>query len=175
MFMCGIAAYFAYNLDAPPVDGNALLRVRDAMAPRGPDGEGLWVSPDRRIGMAHRRLSIIDLSDAAAQPMAFDGGRLCIVYNGEIYNYRALRNELAAEGRRFTSESDTEVLLHLYDRDGPAMVQRLRGMFAFAIWDNARRGVYLARDPFGIKPLYYADDGKTLRVASQVKALLAGG
>ena len=173
--MCGIAAYFAYNLDAPPVDADALLRVRDAMAPRGPDGEGLWVAPDRRIGMAHRRLSIIDLSGAGAQPMALDGGRLSIVYNGEIYNYRALRDGLAAEGRRFTSQSDTEVLLHLYDRYGPAMVHRLRGMYAFAIWDNARKGVYLARDPFGIKPLYYADDGKTLRVASQVKALLAGG
>ncbi|MHA1107546.1 MAG: asparagine synthase (glutamine-hydrolyzing) [Alphaproteobacteria bacterium] len=173
--MCGIAAYFAYHSDAPPVERDALLRVREAMAPRGPDGEGLWISKDRRVGMAHRRLSIIDLSDSAAQPMTLEGGRISIVYNGEIYNYRALRDELAAEGRRFTTESDTEVLLHLYDRDGPAMVQHLRGMYGFAIWDNARKGIYLARDPFGIKPLYYADDGRTLRVASQVKALLAGG
>ncbi len=173
--MCGIAATFAYHADAPPVERDALLRVREAMASRGPDGEGLWVSADRRVGMAHRRLSIIDLSDAAAQPMNLDGDRLSIVYNGEIYNYRALRDELAAEGRRFTTESDTEVLLHLYDRDGPAMVGRLRGMYAFAIWDNARKGIYLARDAFGIKPLYYANDGRTLRVASQVKALLAGG
>ncbi len=173
--MCGIAAFFAYNADAPPVDEQALLRVRAAMAPRGPDGEGLWLSDDGRLGLAHRRLSIIDLSDAAAQPMASADGRHRIVYNGEIYNYRALRDGLIAAGRRFASESDTEVLLHLYDRYGPAMVAHLRGMYAFAIWDQARRGIYLARDAFGIKPLYYSDDGRTLRVASQVKALLAGG
>jgi asparagine synthase (glutamine-hydrolysing) len=149
--------------------------MHDAMALRGPDGEGLWLSDECRIAMAHRRLSIIDLSDAGAQPMASADGTLRIVYNGEIYNYRALRDELIADGAVFVSESDTEVLLHLYARRGADMVQALRGMFSFAIWDERRRGVFLARDPYGIKPLYYADDGKTLRLASQVKALLAGG
>ena len=129
----------------------------------------------RRVGLAHRRLSIIDPSAGAAQPMVFDGGRLVTTFNGEIYNFRDLRRELEAAGRCFRTASDTEVLLHLYDREGPGMVGRLRGMFAFAVWDAARRGVFLARDGFGIKPLYYADTGGVLRFASQVKALLAGG
>ena len=149
--------------------------MHDAMAARGPDGEGIWISDERRIAMAHRRLSIIDLSDGGAQPMASADGALRIVYNGEIYNYRALRQELTAQGAVFTSDSDTEVLLQLYARRGPDMVRALRGMFAFAIWDERRRGLFLARDACGIKPLYYADDGKTIRIASQVKALLAGG
>src|SRR5262249_18418518 len=125
--------------------------------------------------LGHRRLAIIDLNDRASQPMASADGRLRIVFNGEIYNFRALRDELAAQGARFATESDTEVLLHLYARDGAAMVDRLRGMYAFVLWDDAKRGVLLARDPFGIKPLYIADDGRTLRAASQVRALLQGG
>lgn len=173
--MCGIAAIFSYHADAPPPQRDQLLAMHNAMAARGPDGDGIWVSDQYRVAMAHRRLSIIDLSDAAAQPMASRDGTLRITYNGEIYNYRALRAELIAQGERFQSESDTEVLLHLYARYGPDMVRRLRGMFAFAIWDERRRGLFLARDPYGIKPLYYADDGRTFRLASQVKALLAGG
>jgi asparagine synthase (glutamine-hydrolysing) len=173
--MCGIAAIFAYGAGAPPVDRAALLRMRDYMAARGPDGEGAWISDDGRVGLAHRRLTIIDLTDAGAQPMATPDGRISITFNGEIYNYRELRRELADHGVAFQSESDTEVLLHLYVREGPAMVHRLRGMYAFVIRDEARAGIFLARDGFGIKPLYYSDDGATLRVASQVKALLAGG
>ncbi|MAI49481.1 MAG: asparagine synthase (glutamine-hydrolyzing) [Rhodospirillaceae bacterium] len=173
--MCGIAGIFAYDSSAPPVDRDALLRMSNSMISRGPDGEGNWVSENLRTGFAHRRLSIIDLSDSGAQPMQMDGGRLMITYNGEIYNFRELRAELEQQGRRFRSESDTEVLLHLYDRDGAAMVERLRGMFAFAIHDCKKQAVFLARDGFGIKPLYYANDGRTLRFASQVKALLAGG
>ena len=173
--MCGLNAIFAYGAGAPNVEPAELIAVRDAMTARGPDAEGSWISADGRVGLGHRRLSIIDLSEAANQPMALDGGRVRITYNGEIYNFRALRSRLQAEGRVFETESDTEVLLHLYDRDGPEMVRHLRGMFAFALWDEARRGVLLGRDPFGIKPLYYTDDGKTLRAASQVKALLAGG
>src|SRR5207253_7036218 len=99
-------------------------------------------------------------------------GRLLISFNGEIYNYRELRQELQAKGRVFASESDTEVLLQLYAEHGTAMLDKLRGMFAFALWDSAKRALLLARDPMGIKPLYYADNGKTLRAASQVKALL---
>ena len=173
--MCGIAGLFAYDGSAAPVDRDALRRMNDAMIARGPDGEGIWVADNSRTGFAHRRLSIIDLSDSGAQPMEMDGGRLVITYNGEIYNFRELRTELEQQGRRFQSGSDTEVLLHLYDRDGADMVEKLRGMFAFAIHDRARQGVFLARDGFGIKPLYYANDGRIFRFASQVKALLAGG
>ena len=173
--MCGIAGHFAWSAAAPPVDRDALVRTRDHMASRGPDGRGVWLDAGRRVGLAHRRLAIIDPSEAGAQPMALDGGRLVITFNGEIYNFRELRRGLEAAGRRFRTASDTEVLLHLYDRDGPGMVDGLRGMFALAIWDAARRGLFLARDGFGIKPLYYADTGGVLRFASQVKALLAGG
>jgi len=151
------------------------LRTREAMRARGPDGAGLWWDQDRRCGFGHRRLSIIDLSAAAAQPMVSGNGELIVVFNGEIYNYRVLRRQLEAEGAQFRTNSDTEVLLHLYARRGAAMVHELRGMFAFAIWDERMQGLFLARDPYGIKPLYTADDGRSFRFASQVKALLAGG
>ncbi|HRW60901.1 MAG TPA: asparagine synthetase B, partial [Defluviicoccus sp.] len=175
--MCGIVAIFAYRAAAPGVSESELLTLRDAMRPRGPDGEGLWLSADGRVGLAHRRLAILDLSDAGAQPMPLDDDPLSLIitFNGEIYNYRELRAELEAQGSRFRSTSDTEVRLHLYRRDGTAMVERLRGMYAFVMWDARQRRLFAARDPFGIKPLYYADDGQTIRLASQVKALLAGG
>lgn len=173
--MCGIAGIFAYHHAALPVNGDELARIRDYMTARGPDGKGEWFSPDRRIGLAHRRLSIIDLSERGAQPMLSADGRIAITFNGEIYNYRSLRNELETKGFRFFSNSDTEVLLHLYVDRGEAMLHDLRGMFAFALWDADKQSTLLARDAYGIKPLYYADDGWTLRFASQVKALLAGG
>lgn len=172
--MCGIAGIFAYSDAAPPVVPEEILKIRDAMESRGPDGAGLWAGTDGRVALAHRRLSIIDLSEAGSQPMATPDGSLRVAFNGEIYNYRELRRELEGQGHRFFSGSDTEVLLHSYRQHGPALVRRLRGMYAFALWDAAARRLVLARDPFGIKPLYYADDGGTLRVASQVKALLAG-
>lgn len=158
-----------------PVDPEELLRIRDHMTSRGPDGAGVWISSDQCVGLAHRRLAIIELSEAGAQPMMSECGRLCIVFNGEIYNYRSLRAELEGHGVRFVSNSDTEVLLHLYRHCGTDMLARLRGMFAFVLWDEEKSGVLAARDHFGIKPLYVADDGTTLRFASQVKALLAGG
>jgi asparagine synthase (glutamine-hydrolysing) len=173
--MCGVAGVFGYAQDAPPVDEGELRRIRDAMLARGPDGSGLWVADNRRVGLGHRRLSVIDLSDGGAQPMATPDGRHWITYNGEVYNYRELRGELEAKGFTFRSQSDTEVLLHLYADRGREMVHALRGMFAFAIWDASDQSLFLARDPFGIKPLYYADDGQTIRFASQVKALLEGG
>ena len=173
--MCGLAAIFNYIPSAAPVDQAELLRIREAMLNRGPDGDGLWISDDRRIGLAHRRLAIIDLSAAGAQPMATIDGAVRIVFNGEIYNFRELRLGLEAKGYRFRSNSDTEVLLYLYQEHGRDMVHYLRGMYAFAIWDERQRGLFLARDPFGIKPLYYADNGSSIRVASQVKALLKGG
>ena len=172
--MCGIAVIFSYG-DGPPVSENELLKIRDRMISRGPDGAGLWVSQDRKIGLAHRRLSLVDLSDAGSQPMFDDTGTFGIVFNGEIYNYQDLRAQLESRGFHFESTSDTEVLLHLYADRGPAMLDSLRGMFAFAIWDGRRNGIFLARDPYGIKPLYYSDNGQTFRAASQVKALLAGG
>jgi asparagine synthase (glutamine-hydrolysing) len=172
--MCGIAAIFSYR-DGPPVDQSELLKTRDRMTSRGPDGAGIWISEDRRIGLAHRRLSIIDLSPSGAQPMFDDTRMLAIVFNGEIYNYRELRLQLEKSGFHFKSTSDTEVLLHLYADRGVKMLDGLRGMYAFALWDNYKNALFIARDPYGIKPVYFADDGHTLRVASQVKALLAGG
>jgi asparagine synthase (glutamine-hydrolysing) len=172
--VCGIAGIFARAASAPEVDKDELLRIRDAMWRRGPDDSGLWLSADRRVGLAHRRLAIIDLTETGAQPMASADGTLHITFNGEIYNYRELRADLEAKGHQFRSTSDTEVLLHLYGEHGPGMVEHLRGMFAFGIWDERKQGLFLARDPFGIKPLYFADDGNTIRFASQVKALLQG-
>jgi asparagine synthase (glutamine-hydrolysing) len=173
--MCGIAAIFAYTDNAPLVEREELLRIREAMVKRGPDGAGLWLSDDGRIGLAHRRLAIIDVSDAGAQPMHTADGTIHIVFNGEIYNYRELRGRLEAKGYEFRSKSDTEVLLHLYREYGPDLVEHLRGMYSFALYDSRKRGLLLARDPYGIKPLYYADDGATIRVASQVKSLLKSG
>jgi asparagine synthase (glutamine-hydrolysing) len=173
--MCGLNGIFAFHHAAGLPSRDELVRTRDHMRARGPDGSGEWWSLDRRIGMGHRRLSIIDLSSAGDQPMRSRDGELVVVFNGEIYNYPELRRELEGQGIEFSSGSDTEVLLHLYRRDGPAMVSRLRGMFALALWDHRSQGLLLARDPYGIKPLYISDDGWTFRFASQVKALLAGG
>jgi asparagine synthase (glutamine-hydrolysing) len=170
--MCGIAGIFAYHYAATPVDREELRAIRDHMAARGPDGKGEWHSENNRVALGHRRLSIIDLSDRASQPMASDDGQLVVSFNGEIYNYRELKKDLEARGYVFRTESDTEVLLHLYAEKGTAMLADLRGMFAFALWDARKQSMLLARDPYGIKPLYYADVGWTCRFASQVKALL---
>jgi asparagine synthase (glutamine-hydrolysing) len=173
--VCGIVGILAYDNLALQVDQEESSRIREAMRSRGPDGAGLWISPDKRVALAHRRLSIIDLSDAGSQPMGSPDQSVWVVFNGEIYNYRELRDNLETKGHRFRSHSDTEVLLHLYQEYGDDLTAQIRGMYAFGIWDNVRKRLLLGRDPFGIKPLYYADDGKTLRFASQVKALLAGG
>lgn len=170
--MCGIAGIYSY--DEGVVDRDELLAIRDAMIARGPDGAGLWLGAGDRVGLAHRRLSIIDLSNAGAQPMRDPATGNGIVFNGEIYNYLELKRALEAAGHVFRSQSDTEVLLHLYAVHGVDMLKRLRGMYAFAIWNESTRSLFLARDPFGIKPLYYADDGRTFRFASQVRALLKG-
>lgn len=173
--MCGIAGIYAYHYAANPADRGELRTIRDHMAARGPDGCGEWHSDNERISLGHRRLTIIDLSERGAQPMKSSDGKLIVTFNGEIYNYRQIRASLEAKGYSFKSESDTEVLLHLYADKGEEMVRDLRGMFAFGLWDVERNALLLARDPYGIKPLYYADDGWTLRFASQVKALVAGG
>jgi asparagine synthase (glutamine-hydrolysing) len=173
--MCGVNGIYSYNAAASTPKESELLATRDAMQARGPDGAGAWWSADHRCGLGHRRLSIIDLSERASQPMIGHDGRLVVVFNGEIYNYPQLRAELEQSGAQFRTTSDTEAILHLYAQDGEAMVQRLRGMFAFAIWDSRRQGLFLTRDPYGIKPLYTANDGWTFRFASQVKALQSGG
>ena len=174
-FMCGINGIYAYHPSASPVDQDELTRTREAMHARGPDAAGIWFSSDRRVGLGHRRLSIIDVSDRANQPMLSREGDMALIFNGEVYNYRELREELERSGERFDTTSDTEVVLRLYRQRGEAMLPLLRGMFAFSVWDARNRTLFLARDPYGIKPLYYADDGRTIRVASQVKAILAGG
>ena len=168
--MCGLAGVIA---GSKPVDLEVLRAMNDAMRSRGPDGEGVWLERDARAGLAHRRLSIIDLSDAGSQPMV--RGRNCISYNGEIYNYRELREGLEAQGRRFVSQSDTEVLLHLYEEYGTEMFAKIRGMYAFVLWDGAKGKALIARDPYGVKPLYYAAVDGGVRLASQVKALMAAG
>ena len=172
--MCGIAGIFQYRGTSSPLNRMELVRTCDAMVSRGPDGSGYFFSPDGRLGMGHRRLSIIDLSETGAQPMSSADDRFHITFNGEIYNFLELKTLLQARGHRFKSTSDTEVLLHLYREFGQDMLSHLRGMFAFALWDKEERTLFLARDPFGIKPLYVSDDGSTLRFASQVKALQAG-
>ncbi len=180
--MCGINGVLRLHEAAPPLDRDELRRTRDAMAKRGPDGCGEWFSSCGRLALGHRRLAILDPSPAGAQPMISSDRRLAIVLNGEIYNFRELRRELERDGVSFRSESDTEVLLALYARQGDAMLGRLRGMFALALWDTQRKRLLLARDPLGIKPLYYAvassaasPNGDTLRFASQVRALEACG
>lgn len=173
--MCGINGIFSWDAASPKIDHQELLRTRDRMATRGPDGAGAWCADDGTIGLGHRRLAIIDLSEAGAQPMVSVDRRLTITFNGEIYNYRELRDQLSASGVQFSSHSDTEVLLHLYAMKGESMVHDLRGMYAFAIWDDMAKTLFLARDPYGIKPLYYAEQAGVFRFASQVKALLAGG
>jgi asparagine synthase (glutamine-hydrolysing) len=174
-FMCGITAFFSYHSAAEPVRRDEIEAVNEHMRRRGPDDGGVWISPDRRVGLGSRRLAIIDLSAEGAQPMFDVEQELVIVFNGEIYNYSELRASLERRGARFHSRTDTEVLLQLYRRDGEQMLGLLRGMYAFAIWDTRARRLFAARDPYGIKPLYYADDGRSIRFASEVKALLAGG
>jgi asparagine synthase (glutamine-hydrolysing) len=170
--MCGIAGAFAWSPTAPVIDRAEMRRVRDRMAARGPDGTGEWFSDDGRVAFMHRRLAIIDLSNAGLQPMFSADRRYAIVFNGEIYNYRELRQSLVERGCKFASDSDTEVLLQLYALDGRAMLPQLRGMFALAIWDSVAKQLFLARDTFGIKPLYYTVESGRIRFASQVKALL---
>jgi len=147
--------------------------MTDRMRLRGPDAEGLWVG--NGVALGHRRLAILDLDARSNQPMVTIDGNYSIVFNGEIYNFRELRTELEAEGVVFRTTSDTEVLLALFAREGERMLPRLRGMFAFAIWDARSHELFLARDPYGIKPLYYTQTKSGLIFASQVKALLATG
>ncbi|OYY89161.1 MAG: asparagine synthetase B [Sphingomonas sp. 28-66-16] len=168
--MCGIAGIF-YPATPKPVDPARITAMADAQAHRGPDGSGVWTAPG--VGLGHRRLSIIDLG-GGAQPMASADGALTVTYNGEIYNFQAVRAELEAKGARFRTDSDTEVLLHGWAVWGPAMLDRLNGMFAFALHDSRVQSLFLARDRLGVKPLHYVTlaDG-AVAFASELKGLLA--
>jgi asparagine synthase (glutamine-hydrolysing) len=168
--MCGIAGVFEWGRTVGTVSEELMVRMRETMRHRGPDGAGVFVSPDRRVGFGHRRLAIVDI-EGGAQPMFGDDGT-CLVFNGEIYNYPALRRSLTESGVRFGTNSDTEVILHLYKRHGDACVEYLTGMFAFAVWDPRRERVFFARDPIGEKPFYWADVGGVFVFASEIKALL---
>lgn len=173
--MCGLNGIFIYSSNQRNVDKSELMITRDHMRARGPDSAGIWTSSSASVGLGHRRLSIIDLSSAADQPMVSGDGRYVVVFNGEIYNYIALRKDLKDGGYDFRTDSDTEVILHLFGKYKENMLEKLRGMFSIAIWDGLENRLFLARDSYGIKPLYYSDDGKAVRFASSVKALLAGG
>ncbi|MHC4910926.1 MAG: asparagine synthase (glutamine-hydrolyzing), partial [Planctomycetota bacterium] len=166
--MCGIAGIL--DLKQRPVARRDLVRMTDAIAHRGPDGEGHHT--DGPLGLGHRRLAVLDLSAAGRQPMASESGRYVLTYNGEIYNFADLRLELQTLGHRFNSQTDTEVLLCAFEEWGESCIERLNGMFAFAIWDMKERSLLLVRDRYGIKPLYYHHDGNAFVFASEVKALL---
>ncbi len=170
--MCGIAGIISTNTTL--VQQNKLQQMTIALRHRGPDGEGFWLNEMNTVGLVHTRLSVIDLSNAAAQPMHYNN-RFTIVFNGEIYNYLELKNDLQAKGYVFTTQSDTEVLLALWHCYNDACLQYLDGMFAFAIWDAESKEIFIARDRFGEKPLYYFFDGKQLLFASEMKALWAVG
>lgn len=169
--MCGICGLLSLDGATPP-DPAQLRAMRDALAHRGPDGEGEHLGGPVALGA--RRLALVDL-EHGDQPIANEDGTIHVVLNGEIYNHGALRQGLQRAGHRFATRCDTEVLVHLYEEHGPAMVERLRGMFAFALWDGRNGRLLLARDPFGIKPLLYAADGRRLAFASELKALLRLG
>ena len=167
--MCGIAGKVWHD-GARPVDVGVLRRMAASIRHRGPDDEGIWTDPG--VGLAHRRLAVIDLSPRGHQPMASADGTIRIVFNGEIYNHRELRRELESRGRTFRSESDTEVLLQLYEDEGVRLLDRLRGMFAFAIWDGRTRTLFAARDRLGKKPFHYLHDGAKFLFASEPRAIL---
>jgi len=170
--MCGVVGIYSFK--GRPVDENLLIKMRDMLVHRGPDGAGIWVSEDRKVGLGHRRLSIIDLSEAAAQPMCNEDATLWISFNGEIYNHAEIKSELQNIGNHKwkTDHSDTEVILHAFEQWGIHCLEKFRGMFAIALWDQKRRELWLIRDRIGIKPLYYSILNGRINFASEIKALL---
>src|SRR6185436_19826485 len=171
VLMCGIVGV-AHSHGVGPVSREIIDRMCAAIRHRGPDDRGVYLGG--AVGLGMQRLSIIDLA-GSNQPVFNEDGTKAIVFNGEIYNYRELRKELLSRGHVFRTDGDTETILHLYEDAGPNCVDRLRGMFAFAIWDSTARTLFLARDRFGIKPLYFSRDGWGLAFASELKALHAAG
>ena len=169
--MCGLTGVF--DTTGAPVSMTSLRRMTDCVAHRGPDGEGHFAFGP--VGLGHRRLSIIDLSEAGHEPMANEDGSIVVIFNGEIYNFKALRGELEALGHEFHSQTDTEVLVHGYEEWGEDVLLRLNGMFAFALFDRPRRRLFLARDRYGVKPLYWTFNAGKLIFGSEIKSILAHG
>src|SRR5438105_2603195 len=166
--MCGISGIYDY-VERRPVDADVLSSMLDVISHRGPDDEGMHL--DREVGVAVRRLSIIDVA-TGRQPITNEDGSIVVAFNGEIYNYRELARELRSRGHTFATASDTEVIVHLYEESGGSCVEQLRGMFGLAVWDTRTRRMFLARDRLGIKPLYYAlIDGKLI-FGSEIKSIL---
>jgi len=172
--VCGIAGALVFTGVHFDISDKYITGMRDTMAHRGPDGAGVWISGDRRSALAHRRLSIIDLSESANQPMTNEDGSIVLAYNGEIYNHAEIRAELEKTGNHHwkTDHSDTEVIIHAYEEWGTDCLEKFRGMFAFALWDKSRKRMWLVRDRIGIKPLYYSVHHGRIVFASEIKAIL---
>jgi asparagine synthase (glutamine-hydrolysing) len=170
--MCGISGAFSFHPDALVPDIAVVRGINDSQRARGPDGDGVWRASSLRVTLGHRRLAIIDIGPSGAQPMSDTTGRWVITFNGEIYNYRELRRELESDGVRFLTNCDTEVVINAIALWGEAGLRKLHGMFAFGLWDDQQQELWLARDPYGIKPLYMAESGGILWFASQAKALV---
>jgi len=172
--MCGICGIYAPN-HQQRIDEPLITRMRDTMSHRGPDDAGLYIAPAKNLGFGHRRLSIIDLSENGRQPMPNEDETVWITYNGEVYNFLDFKDSLERKGHSFRSRTDTEVLVHLYEDYGEEMLHKLRGMFAFGIWDDQRKKLFVARDRLGIKPIYYAFTNGAFVFASEIKSILASG
>ncbi len=172
--MCGIAGIISTSSKSDCM-ASALEAMQSTLKHRGPDSTGTYFCPSKQAALTHSRLSIIDLSADAAQPMSNNSGRYTISFNGEIYNYQELRQQLISLGYKFTSQSDTEVILHLYAEHGAPCVNKLRGMFAFLIWDKQLKTAFAARDPLGIKPFYFHDENQKLTFSSEIKSLISSG
>src|SRR5579862_2621747 len=168
--MCGILGVFEYGDTRGGVSEPLIVRMRDTLRHRGPDGEGVWISPDRRVGLGHRRLSILDIG-GGSQPMIGRGGEV-LVFNGEIYNYPRLRRKLEHDGVEFRTTCDTEVILVLYERYGKDCLEHLDGMFAFALWDPKTEELFFARDRVGEKPFHWAQANGIMVFGSEIKAIL---
>ena len=167
--MCGIAGWIKKG----KIEKKVLENMTRVLSHRGPDGEGFYINenPSFSVGLGHRRLKIIDLV-TGDQPMSNEDGSIWLVYNGEVYNFKELREKLAKKGHRFSSRSDTEVIIHLYEEEGENLLSRLNGMFAFALWDEKKKKLLIARDRLGIKPLYYYVGEEEFAFASEIKSFL---
>ncbi|MGI0483746.1 asparagine synthase (glutamine-hydrolyzing), partial [Geminocystis sp. CENA526] len=172
--MCGIGGILTSSAFRDSLD-TLIHKVRSSLTHRGPDDQGTYINPTKNVAFAHTRLSILDLSSAGHQPMSTEDERYWITFNGEIYNFQEIRSNLEKQGEIFKSHTDTEVILKLYRKKGKDCLSELRGMFAFAIWDNQKKTCFIARDPLGIKPLYYYYDGQNFLFASELRAILATG